>query len=332
MTAHRRPPPLRSIAIPAHADTASGSAEPAFPTADHYERIWLLAADQHGVVTRRQLLQLGIGAHIIAYLVRRRRLRPLHRGVYSASAVAGRLQREMAAVLALGDGAVVSHRSAARLWSIMAAAQEDEPVVDVSIARCGRGPCSGVRLHRVIRLPPEECAHVDGVPVTSAARTLLDLAGCVTTRELERAFSHAERAGHAGQDEVATLLEQYGRRPGARNLRALIGNSGPSLTRSDAEARFLDLIRAGRLPAPRANVVVRGYEVDFLWRAERFIAEIDGFAFHGSRDSFERDRRRDAVLTAAGLRVMRVTWRQLTEAPEALLVSITQALAHGPRL
>jgi len=101
------------------------------------------------------------------------------------------------------------------------------------------------------------------------------------------------------------------------------------MTRSGAEERFLDLVRRGRLPQPETNVVVRGHEVDFLWRAERLVVEVDGFAFHASRRSFESDRRRDAELAAAGWRVVRVTWRQVVDEPHATLVCVAQALARA---
>lgn len=119
-------------------------------------------------------------------------------------------------------------------------------------------------------------------------------------------------------------------RTGAARLRALVeGGEGPAITRSEAEERFLALVRAAELPPPEVNVRVNDHEVDFLWRDEGLVVEIDGFRFHSSREAFERDRRRDARLQAAGVRVMRVTWRQAVDDAYATLARLVQALAAG---
>jgi very-short-patch-repair endonuclease len=126
---------------------------------------------------------------------------------------------------------------------------------------------------------------------------------------------------------MAELLARHPGRPGSPALRALLDrDSDPALTRSEAEARLLTLVRKGRLREPETNVLVCGYEVDFLWRRERLVVEVDGFAFHSSQRAFERDRRRDGRLLTAGYRIMRVTWRQLTEEPEVLLVRLARIL------
>ena len=192
---------------------------------------------------------------------------------------------------------------------------------------------AGIRVHRVGRLDPDETTRRDGLPITTPARTLFDLAGCLDPRDLERAVARADRQRLLDREDVRALLSRYPCRRGGGSLRALLdGDPVPSLTRSEAESRLLELIRQGRLTPPETNVIVQGYEVDFLWRAERLVVEVDGFAFHSARDEFERDRHRDGVLLAAGLRVMRVTWRQITRNPEALLVRLAQALAgsRGP--
>ena len=125
------------------------------------------------------------------------------------------------------------------------------------------------------------------------------------------------------------ILERYPRRRGTGRLRALLEEGDqPALTRSEAEERFLALIRRARLPRPETNVSIGAYEVDFFWRAARFVAEIDGFAFHASEEKFESDRRRDGDLTASGIRVMRVTWSQLTKEREALVARLSAALAR----
>jgi very-short-patch-repair endonuclease len=137
----------------------------------------------------------------------------------------------------------------------------------------------------------------------------------VRRRELERALAEAVAKRLAKHADMLELLGRHGQCPGAGRLRALLASGEPALTRSEAEEGFLTLIRKAQLRMPDVNVAVCGYEVDFFWRQEQFVVEIDGFAFHGTADRFESDRRRDAVLAAAGVRVMRVTWRQLEREP-----------------
>lgn len=179
---------------------------------------------------------------------------------------------------------------------------------------------------------------MEGVPVTTASRALLDLAAELAPRELERLAAQAERAGLSDDRMLRQLLERHSRHRGASSLRDLVAaTAGPQLTRSDAEARLLELLRRAGMPRPETNVRVAGYEVDFLWRAERLVVEVDGFAFHSSARAFERDRRRDSALSAAGMRVMRITWRQLEHEGEATLVTLARVLwglgdyrsAHG---
>jgi very-short-patch-repair endonuclease len=179
------------------------------------------------------------------------------------------------------------------------------------------------------RLQREERTNLSGIPVTSPSRTLLDLASVAPSRELEQAIAEAERRHLASRTKLAALLARYPRRPGTRALRALVEvDQRPALTRSQAEERLLRLIRLARLPAPDVNARVGRYEVDFLWREAGLVVEVDGFAFHSDRAAFEADRRRDAELAARGLTVIRVTWRQIVEEREAVLVSLGQALAR----
>jgi very-short-patch-repair endonuclease len=185
----------------------------------------------------------------------------------------------------------------------------------------------GIRIHQVTALDRRDMRKLSGIPITTPARTLLDLAAFVTSRELEQALAEAQARRLVRRNDLTSLLARVGPRPGVPALRSLIETEGaPALTRSEAEERFLALIRAAELPAPEVNVRVGPHEVDFLWREQRLIVEIDGFAFHSSRASFERDRVRDARLTAEGFRVIRVTWRQLVDRPEALVARIAAAL------
>jgi very-short-patch-repair endonuclease len=162
---------------------------------------------------------------------------------------------------------------------------------------------------------------------------LLDLSGEASSRELEQALAQAERRHLVIHSNLLALLARYPGRPGGGRLGSLLhGPERPALARSEAEERFLALVRRAELPAPDVNVRFGGYELDFLWREAALALEIDGFAFHGDRAAFEADRRRDAALAASGVQVMRVTWRQVRDEAEATLVRLVRALASrgGP--
>lgn len=291
-------------------------------------RIAELAARQHGLITRAQLLALGLGSAAITYRLSSARLWPVQRGVYRMGPLVSPRMREMAAVLACGRGAAISHGSAGRLWQLLPLAPESVPI-DILVPTRDRHRRPGVRGHRSAPLAPGEVSTFEGIPVTTPARTLLDLAAELGARELEQALARAERLGVASREEVLALVARH---PGKRGVWALLAllraSAAAPLTRSEAEERFLELVRRARLPNPEANVPVRGYEVDFLWRRERLAVEVDGFAFHGSAAQFERDRRRDAELSAAGVQVMRVTWRQISSDSVAMLVRLAQTLAR----
>ncbi|HSM35638.1 MAG TPA: DUF559 domain-containing protein [Longimicrobiales bacterium] len=287
-----------------------------------------LAGRQHGVVARAQLLAAGVPAHVVDHRLKAGRLRGLYRAVYRVGPQPGRRERAMAAVLACGEGAVVSHRSAAVLWGLLSRPAGPHPV-EISLRRGYREPGPSVLVRRIRSLRRDETTVLDGIPVTIPARTVLDLAATTGEREVERAMAQAERSGLASRTQLQAVLDRHPGRPGTPVLRALLSRvGGPALTRSEAEARLLTLVRRARLPDPEANVRVADVEVDFLWRAARLVIEVDGFAFHSSARAFERDRRRDATLTAAGFRVLRTTWRQIVGEPEALLVRVAQALAR----
>jgi very-short-patch-repair endonuclease len=288
-----------------------------------------LAAAQHGVVTRSQLAGLGLGRGAIAHRVARGRLHRVHRGVYLVGhPVLAPLAAEVAAVLACGPGAVLSHRSAAGLWGLLASTG---PVVDVTVPGRNPGPRSGVLVHRVARLDRGDVTRRRGIAVTAPARTLLDLAELLPSRALERALEEAEIQGLARPRDVLALLERSPGRRGAALLRTLLRDGAErAVTRSEAEDRLLALLRAAGLSPTAVNVRVASHEVDAVWHPERLVVEVDGYAYHASRAAFERDRRRDADLQAAGYRVIRVTWRQLAEEPHALVARLAQALARGP--
>jgi very-short-patch-repair endonuclease len=178
-------------------------------------------------------------------------------------------------------------------------------------------------------LPPDEVTTIAGVPVTTPARTLLDFAGTVTAREVEQALATALRSQLVKREAVKAMLERHPKHRGAPVLRQLLDDEGdPAFTRSDAEEKLLEITRTAGLPRPALNVSVLGHEVDFLWRSARVVAQVDGYAFHSSARSFALDRRRDAELTAAGYRVLRFTWADVTDGRLTTVVRLAQALVR----
>ena len=293
------------------------------------ERIGAIAATQHGVITRRQLLDLGIRPGVIQRRVLGGRLRRLHRGVFAVGPLLPAHARPMAAVLACGPEAVLSHRSAAALFGLVDSA-DDGDTIDVAVPLPVDRARPGVRVRRLRRLALDERTTHEGIPVTTPARTLLDLAAVARPPELERALARAERGGLATPDEMIRLAERHRHRPGIRVLDFILRHAGgPSLTRSEAEARFLSLVRRSRLPAPSTNVTVDAYEIDFLWPDHGVAVEVDGYRYHASRPSFEADRRRASRLAALGIQVVPLTWRQIVDEELATAVQLGQALLHA---
>jgi very-short-patch-repair endonuclease len=291
------------------------------------ELIEQLAAKQLGLVTRTQLRAAGVPADVIDRRVRAKRFRQLHRGVYRIGPLVAPRSRELAAVLACGPHAALSHKSAGMLWQLLSA--DDSAPIEVSVSQGNRGRRPNIRVHRV-SLRAGDVASVEGVAVTSMVRTLLDLSGITGGRELERVLAQAERQYGLDRSTLESLADRHAGRPGAPTLRALlVSDAGMSLTRSEAEERFLALIRKAQLPAPETNVQLGEYEVDFVWRRERLVVEVDGFAFHSSRHNFELDRLRDGWLMSRGMSVMRVTWQQLVHEPTALVARVAQSLARA---
>jgi very-short-patch-repair endonuclease len=277
-----------------------------------------LAARQHSLVSARQLRGLGFDSRAIARRVARGWLAPRGGGVFLVGPVAGPWALEMAELLRCGPRAMLAHFTAAAGWEM----RERRPgeLVDL-IVFSGVRAWPGVRLHRPRVLLPDEHVIHQGLRITTPARTIADLSRSVAGSALQRLIETAEIRRLATRRE----LESYApRHPALR--KALEAGHEPRLTRSEAERRLLELIRAAGLPAPRTNVRVEGLEVDVLWQRQRLIVEVDGFAHHGGRAAFERDRRRDARLLAAGYRVLRITWRQLTEEPARVVATIAAAL------
>jgi very-short-patch-repair endonuclease len=272
-------------------------------------RLAAIARRQYGVVTRDQMRSVGLGEHGIAERIRTKRLHRLHRGVYAVGHdVLKPEARWLAAVLACGEGAALSHASAAAHWNIR---QSAAATIDVTVpARSGRTRKTGIRVHRSGRLSKEEVTIHAGIPTTAVARTLLDLADTLPTQALKRTIAEAEYLRLLDMTSLIAVVEGNPGRRGAQVLEH--ARAGPEWTRSELEQRFLEMVERRGLPRPVVGAKVEGYEVDFLWPAEKLIVELDGFAAHGTRGAFERDRRRDRQLVRAGFRTVRVTARRLS--------------------
>lgn len=291
-----------------------------------------LAVRQHGVATRQQLMAAGVGPHRVDGMLASGRLSCAHRGVYQTSPLPTLHGRAMAAVLAGGSGALASHGTAALVHGIPDPGIPAVPV-HIVVPRSRHPRLKSVVIHRVRDLHAADSAVVDGVPITTVARTLLDLTTVITRRELEQAVAASLRLRLVTKVELRDATVAHPQHRGSPALARLVeGDGDPLFTRSKAEEKLLHLIRAARLPAPEMNVRVLGYEADFLWRQERIVAEVDGFAFHGSARAFGADRKRDADLTASGYRVLRFTWADVTRATTATAVRIAQALATSSPL
>ncbi len=285
-----------------------------------------IAARQHGVVARRQLVGLGLTRHEIDFHRTCGRLHDVHRGVYAVGHESvTREGRWLAAVLAGGLGAVLSHHHAGALWRLRS---NRRSAVDVTVAR-NRRPRPGVRFHRV-ELPADEITVVDGIPVTTMPRTLFDLAAVLDARQVERALNEADYLRLADRLSLPDLLARHPRRAGAVKLRAALAarSAGATRTRSDLEELFIRMLDRHSLPRPQTNVQVPGVgEVDCAWPGARLVLELDSRAAHATPAAFETDRERDRVLQTVGWRAVRVTWRQLTEDRVRLAADVRTLLA-----
>jgi very-short-patch-repair endonuclease len=305
-------------------------AEPPQPPAKRDDHLRALAAAQHGVVTRKQLLEAGFTTASVRRRVANGWLKVLHRGVYQVGPVPAAHGGEMAAVLACGPHAVLSHRSAAALWKLPAARATDRSApAEVSVRQRDHRRRPGIRVYRPLALGADEVTTFARIPVTTPARTLLDLAGVERAKFLERALAEALVQNLTTEDEISKLLGRYPNRPGATTLRSLLAqNPETAFARSEAERRFRELVQRAELPRPEGNARVLGRERDFVWRAQRLVVEVDGFRYHSRQDRFENDKRRDADLVAAGFRPLRFTWRQIEEMPEYVVARVAQALVR----
>ena len=283
------------------------------------------AARQGGVVSVAQLHAAGLREGAIRNRALRGQLIRLHRGVYAVGhSQLTPLGWRWAAVLACGGPgwAALSHRSAAAAWDLLPSPAQ----FDVSTLANARSTAR-IRVHRGLQV--EDVTAIDGLPLTTVARTLVDLTAILTPHQTERVV-------HLGQHlrllDMHSLDEQLARAHGrpTRKLRAAVATlaaAEPDITRTVLEERFLALVLDAQLPRPEVNAMVGDEEVDFLWRTEKLIVETDGAATHLTAEAFEEDRRRDAVHSMMGFRTLRFTWRQVVYEPRFVAAATAAAMA-----
>lgn len=291
-----------------------------------------LVRAQFGTISRAQLLDAGIGPNAITARVRRGDLVRLHRGVYAFGH--DRLRPEghrMAAVLAAGPGAVLADHAAAAAWDLRT---DGRSVIDVIVPGARGRRLPGLCVHQR-RLEPSDVRLVDGMPVTSATRTVADLAAVLRPRALDNLLARCIAVDLWDQAAAERLLPRGRGQSGTRALRRALGDrvGGEERSRSGMERRALRLIARAALPVPDVNVWLPSLqvEVDLLWSRERLAVELDTRVFHDSATAFEADRRKTFLLEHEGYRVLRVTDTQLREEPEWVLNAIRRRLTEPVR-
>jgi very-short-patch-repair endonuclease/predicted transcriptional regulator of viral defense system len=294
-----------------------------------------LAARQHGVVALGQLVELGLSASAVRNRVAGGRLHRIHRGVYAVGYA--RLTRDgrfMAAILACGPAAAISYRTAAVTWSLGMTMRR---LIDVTAGASTRRDRPGIRVHSAHSLAPRDVILIDGIPRTTVARTLLDVAEDGTRRELERACDRAAIQRLLDMAAVDDVLARADGRRGAPILAAVLAEHrvGSTLTRNDLEERFLQIARDAGLAPDAVNRWIPfpeggGAEADFIYKRRRLIVEVDGRDPHTTRQAFEADRRRDQQLTLLGWRVIRFTWRQVMHDPRYVAATLHALLVVRP--
>jgi predicted transcriptional regulator of viral defense system/very-short-patch-repair endonuclease len=291
-----------------------------------------MAARQHGLVSHRQLAAVGLSPNAIARRVAQGRLHRVHRGVYAVGHRAANSEsRWMAAVMACGRSTVLSYLDGSALWKIYNGVGARIHVT--TTAHGGRG-LSGIRVHRARRLDPEDVTVHRGIPVTTVARTLVDLTDVLTSERVLRALREADYLGLLDLDALSAAVERAHGRKRLGVLREAVAAHRPGqIIRSELEHRFLELVREAGLPAPETNVKItarrRRYEIDCLWREQRVAVELDGRAAHARTAAFEPDRRKDAALNAIGLRPLRFTWLRVSREPADVIAELDATLTQA---
>jgi hypothetical protein len=295
-----------------------------------------LAESQDGVASLGQLRDIGVTQRAAEYRATRGRLHRVHRGVYAVGHLSiGRLGALRAAVLACGDGAVISHGTAAAFYDL----QDRRPaLIDVTGGRQAGRKLDGIRCRRCRYPAPEEIVVHDGIPFSSPARVLVDSAGMLGVPSLRRMVERAAVRRLLDIDAVDRAMEEAQRRRGIRALRMIVEDwrTDDGLlpdVRSEFEALVLPQLIAMGLPRPVCNkaLVIGGERLipDFLWERQRVVVETDGEETHGTPVAFQRDRRRDQILVAAGYRVARATWDQMQSELDAVIQRIARTLLQA---
>jgi very-short-patch-repair endonuclease len=292
---------------------------------DRDRAAWEMVRRQHGVVTRADLLGLGFGHRSIEHRVASGRLHPVAAGVYAV----GRRELTphghwMAAVLACGDGAVLSHRSAAELWGI---GHEQRGRIDVTIRRRSRLARKGVKVRTRPSLGVGSITRRQGILVTAPVQTLIDLATELQPLRLERAVNDADKLGLVDPEALRRALDDHRGEPGVKKLATLLDRHTFRLSDSDLEVLFRPLALAADLPAPLTKHSVHGYETDFFFPDHDLIVETDGLRYHRTPSQQARMAKRDQVHVAAGLRVLRFTHWQVAHEADAVTATLRQLRA-----
>jgi very-short-patch-repair endonuclease len=293
---------------------------------------WQLAQRQHDAVSRTQLLELGFSSHAIKHRIATGRLHPIYPGVYAVGRPKlTRHGRLMAAVLACGPEAVLSHASAAALWKIRS---KPGVAIDVSVPQ-GRTPRRpGIRVHRCASLGEKDVTRCQNVPVTTPVRTLIDLSTQLSPPQIERAINEADQLGLVDPESLRSALDERAGQRGVRALREVLDRATFVLTDTELEARFLPIARRAGLPVPLTQHWVNGFRVDFYWPEFGLVVETDGLRYHRTPTQQSTDRVRDQAHAAAGHTPLRFTHAQVAFEPrhiEAVLASVAGRLG-GTRL
>ncbi|HEX5983659.1 MAG TPA: type IV toxin-antitoxin system AbiEi family antitoxin domain-containing protein [Solirubrobacterales bacterium] len=296
-------------------------------------KIGQLADRQHGVVSWRQLVDLGLGKDAIQHRISAGRLRPLHRGVYAVGhRVVPREGEWLAAVLVSGEEAALSHWSAAALWMIR---PNSRSRIDVTVSHRSRSN-DLIRRH-ISQVPADERTVKEGIPVTSVPRTTFDLAASEDVDTVVAMLREAEHRNLWDRLSLWDLLDRYPGRRGSRKVRLALERlkeEPVGRKRSKLEERFAPFLRHHRLPLPRFNDWIdlgsKRYQVDCHWPDVREIVELDGWEGHGTRSAFRDDRARDRRLRVAGYSITRITWAQLDDEPEAVASDLEALLYKRP--
>jgi very-short-patch-repair endonuclease len=287
--------------------------------------VWDLVREQHGVISRAQLLALGIGPRSIEHRVNKGRLHPLWRGVYAV----GRPEVDqkglwMGAVLACGREALLSHSSAAALWGLTRVLNATAIHVTLPPGRFLQRP--GIKSHRRRDLSSEHRRDVAGIPVTDPISTLVDFASCAPEWRVERAINDADRLDLVDPEALRRIVAGLGPRPGMACMRRLLHLD--ALTDTGLESRFLAIVRAASLPLPETQVVVNGYRVDFYWPNLGLVVETDGWRHHRTSGEQSTDRRRDQAHMTAGLTTVRFGEDQIRYRPDEVRRALAAIIAR----